>query len=27
VHPMMWVATAAFVIYFVLPGLRGLLGG
>jgi AGZA family xanthine/uracil permease-like MFS transporter len=27
VHPMMWVATAAFVIYFILPGLRGLLGG
>jgi adenine/guanine/hypoxanthine permease len=22
VHPMMWVAAAAFVIYFVLPGLR-----
>jgi hypothetical protein len=27
VHPMMWAATAAFVIYFILPGLRGLLGG
>ena len=26
VHPMMWVAAAAFLIYFVLPGLRGLLG-
>ncbi|HET6369282.1 MAG TPA: NCS2 family permease [Pseudomonadales bacterium] len=26
VHPMMWAAAAAFVIYFVLPGLRGLLG-
>jgi len=26
VHPMMWVATAAFMIYFVLPGFRGLLG-
>ena len=26
VYPMMWAAAAAFVIYFVLPGLRGLLG-
>jgi AGZA family xanthine/uracil permease-like MFS transporter len=26
VRPMMWVAAGAFVVYFVLPGLRGLLG-
>jgi AGZA family xanthine/uracil permease-like MFS transporter len=26
VHPMMWMAAAAFVVYFALPGLRGLLG-
>jgi len=26
VHPMMWAAAAAFVVYFALPGLRGLLG-
>jgi adenine/guanine/hypoxanthine permease len=26
VHPMMWTAAAAFVVYFALPGLRGLLG-
>jgi AGZA family xanthine/uracil permease-like MFS transporter len=26
VRPMMWVAAGAFVVYFVLPGFRGLLG-
>jgi adenine/guanine/hypoxanthine permease len=26
VHPMMWAAAAAFVVYFVLPGLRGVFG-
>jgi adenine/guanine/hypoxanthine permease len=26
VHPMMWTAAAAFVIYFALPGLRGAFG-
>ena len=26
VHPMMWVAVVAFVVYFAMPGLKRLLG-